>query len=313
MIQEREWAFHGGSLYYQVKEDGVYITRFQGMATEVTIPEELDGVAVRTIEKKAFLSKKRLRRVCLPEGIETVGDWAFAYCDDLREVRLPAKKIGFGKAVFKECGKLEKICCYPMPKDTCCEEYIPEAAESNPEAVAELLAAAVTVFDADYLLDTAEAGTKEWLEKWDAKLKTMLDAPETEGYSKQVLCGEEDYGSTDPEAYTGNRRKERVRMALLRLLHPTGCTEDLKSRLEQYLLNLTKGCAHEETWLVIWKEHGNDKEYYHLFADLGCITKENQNGILADIGEDYPEMKSFFMGLGQNGDNFQEFFDGLEL
>ena len=190
---------------------------------------------------------------------------------------------------------MEKICCYPT------------------EAVAELLAAAVTVFDADYLLDTAEAGTKEWLEKWDAKLKAMLDAPETEGYSKQVLCGEEDYGSTDPEAYTGNRRKERVRMALLRLLHPAGCSEELKSRLEQYLLHLTKGCAHEETWLVVWKEHGNDKEYYHLFADLGCITKENQNDILADIGEDYPEMKSFFMGLGQTGDNFQEFFDGLDL
>lgn len=295
MIQEREWAFHGGSLYYQVKEDGVHITHFRGTATEVVVPAKMDGVAVHTIEKKAFLSKKRLRRVCLPEGIEMVGDWAFAHCDDLREVRLPAKKIGFGKAVFKECGKLEKICCYPT------------------EAVAELLAAAVTVFDADYLLDTAEAGTKEWLEKWDAKLKAMLDAPETEGYSKQVLCGEEDYGSTDPEAYTGNRRKERVRMALLRLLHPAGCSEELKSRLEQYLLHLTKGCAHEETWLVIWKEHGNDKEYYHLFADLGCITKENQNDILADIGEDYPEMKSFFMGLGQTGDNFQEFFDGLDL
>lgn len=295
MLQEKEWTFPGGSLYYQVEENRARIIRFQGMASEVIIPEKLDGFVVGSIEKKAFLSKKTLRCVRLPKGIETVGDWAFAHCDELREIILPAQKIAFGKAVFKECKNLDKISSYPSNE------------------AAQLLAAAVTVFDADYLLDVGEAGSKEWLAKWDAKLKTMLDTPETEGYSRQVLCGEEDYGSTDLGAYTSNRRKERVRMAFLRLLHPKDCPKELQDRLKQYLLGLTKGCEHEETWQVVWKERGTNREYYRMFADLGCLTNENQNAILEDIGEDYPEMKAFFMGLGQTGDNFEVFFDNLEL
>lgn len=295
MLQEREWTFPGGSLYYQLKDGRVCITRFQGMAAEVVIPKELQGCPVCSIEKKAFLSKKHLRSVRLPEGIEAVGDWAFAHCDSLSEVIVPVRSISFGKAVFKNCRRLEKISCDP------------------PKEVAWLLAAGVTVFDADYLLDIREAGSPEWLAKWDARLKAMLDAPETEGYSKQVLCGEEDYGSTDLNAYKSNRRKERVRMAFLRLLHPMGCPKELQDRLKSYLVDHTKGCPGEEAWQVIREERGTERDYYTLFADLGCLTAENRNAILADLGEDYPEMKAYFVGLEQTEDNLEAFFGGLEL
>ena len=107
------------------------------------------------------------------------------------------------------------------------------------ECVPQLLAAAVRVFDAYYLLEPLQAGSGEWLEKWDARLTAFLHTPDQEGYSRQVLCGEEDYGSTDLGAYVREKRKGKVRLAFLRLLLPLGLKETLQKELEEYLVSHT--------------------------------------------------------------------------
>lgn len=294
-MQEREQEIPGGSLYYELTTDGAFITRFQGMASEVNIPERIEDVPVIGIGKKAFLSRKNLRRVTLPETIGEIGDWAFAYCDVLERVILPGKSIRFGKAVFLECSSLAQITT---------------AADSFP---AELLAAAVREFEAYYLLDMTDAGSEEWLKKWDAKLVSIMKASDQDGYSKQVLCGEEDYGSTDMEAYTSGRRKRKVRLALLRCLFSQGLSPDLKKELHTYLLAHTKGGESEETWQVVLKEHGDHREYYKLFVELGCIREDNQNAILSDIGENYPEMKAYFLRCCKEQAESADFFTSLEL
>lgn len=295
-MQEKEWIFADGSLYYETEPDGVRILRYQGFGSQVTVPEQIEGFPVKKIGKKAFLSRKNLRRVILPDSVEEIGDWAFAYCDRLWEAFLPDRAVRFGKAVFLECSGLKRI----VAGD---EEAFP----------AELLAAAVTVMDAPYLLDMEAAGTDEWLEKWDARLAGVLHASDQEGYSRQILCGEEDYGSTDLDAYTSGRRRVKAALSFLRLLFPRGLSESLKQELEEYLRSHTKGEAGEEAWQVILKEHGTHREYYRLFAELSCVTEENLNGILADIGETYPEMKAFFLRYREEKLAVTDFFEGLEL
>ena len=294
-MQERELEIPGGSLYYELTKEGAFITRFQGMTSEVNIPEHIEDTPVTGIGKKAFLSRKNLRRVTLPETIMEIGDWAFAYCDALERVTLPGKPIRFGKAVFMECSSLTQITT---------------AADSFP---AELLAAAVREFEAYYLLDMTEAGCEEWLKKWDAKLKSILNAPDQEGYSKQVLCGEEDYGSTDLEAYTSGRRKRKVRLALLRCLFPQKLPPNLEKELHSYLLAHTKGGESEETWQVVLKEHGDHREYYKLFMDLGCVQEDNLNAILSDIGEEYPELKAYFLRCHKEQTESADFFASLDI
>lgn len=294
-MREKDWEIAGGSLHYEINGEYAEVTGFNGLASEVTVPESIEGCPVRTIGKKAFLSRKNVRRIRLPQTVEEVGDWAFAYCDSLEEVWLPRREIRFGRSVFMECGRLKRI------------------ALQGYDGEAELLAAAVTAFDAYYLLALREAGTKEWLEKWDAKLAAVLHTPDREGYSRQVLCGEEDYGSTDERAYVSGRRKAKVRLALLRLLFPQELSAPLRRELEQYLLDHTKGGESEETWQVILQEHGEDRPYYSLFADLGCINAENLEGILADTGEDYPEMKAFFLRYREEKLGMANFFDSLNL
>lgn len=310
-MPEKELELAGGSLYYKKYPSKIVITRFVGLAGEVYIPEEIEGIPVGELGKKAFLSRKQLRKVFLPDTIEEIGDWAFAYCDGLEQVVLPNKEIRFGKAVFLECRQLKQLVILNgnavMERNgLCCESW-------EREAVAALLAAAVTSMEAYYLLDVKEAGSTEWLAKWDARMLELLGRPDEEGFSKQVLCGEEDYGSTDLNVFVNEKRKGKVRLLLLRHLHSIGLSEEKKRMIECYLQEHTKGCVSEETWQVVLREHGNDRAYYELFAELGCITGENFDGILGDIKEEYPEMKAFFMRHKEEQIGYEDFFADLEL
>lgn len=321
----KEWEVAGGSLGYEVRDGKAVVTGFQGEACEVEVPRRMGDFMVAALDKKAFLSRKRLRRVSLPDTLEEVGDWAFAYCGGLREVRLPEKALRFGKDVFLECGALQRVTIYggkPGVRNAAGlygnAEEPRDAAEpygdaEKPPGVAELLAAAVTALDSYYLLDVREAGSREWFARWDAKLVSVLRTPDTEGYSRQVLCGEEDYGSTDLAAYTGGRRKEKARLALLRLLYPEGSSPALRKELEEYLLTHTAGCGTDEAWRVILEEHGGDRAYYGLFAELGCVNGENLERILADVGEDFPEMKAYFLGGSLGSAGGKDYFADLEL
>lgn len=295
-MQEIEIPIAGGSLYVEKKQNEAHITRLQGAVSEVCIPEQVEGLAVTGIGKKAFLSKKSLRKVLLPDTVKEIGDWAFAYCDNLELVEAPCRDIRFGKAVFLECNSLKAFTIRERSRTT-----------------AALLAAAVTRLEAYYLLDIHEAGSREWLSKWDARMLTVIRKPDQEGFSKQVLCGEEDYGSTDLGAYINNKRKEKVRLMLIRLLHPKGLEGQVREELQDYLRSHTKGCSSEETWQVVLGEHGDDRAYYQLFGEIGCLTEDNFEGILRDIGEEYSEMKVYFMRYKEEKIGYGDFFGDLEL
>ena len=295
-MQEKELQLTGGSLHYEIRPRNVCVTGWNGLAGEVTVPEKIEGLPVTIIGKKAFLSKKNLRRVFLPDTVEQIEDWAFAYCDSLTQVELPCREIRFGRSVFLECGELKSL-----------------AVQGKGRSVAALLAAAVTTAEAYYLLHVTEAGSEEWLERWDARMLTVLGTADQEGYSKQVLCGEEDYGSTDLAAYMSGRRKVKVRLLLLRLLYSDCLKPQIREKAQVYLQSHTKGCESEETWQVLLGEHGDDREYYELFAELGCLTEDNLDALLQDIGEDHPEMKAFFLRYKGEKIGYNDFFEELEL
>lgn len=326
-----------GIVNYRIEREKAVVTGFQGYAANLVLPSQIEGYPVAVIDRKAFLSRKSLCRILLPDCVEEVGDWAFAHCDSLAEVSFPRREVRFGRAAFKDCRSLKRIVVRDSARECRTEqgesgsgacrkqdEMKPGEREkrgcgtdslSRESAFgAELLAAAVTMLDANYLLNLSEAGSREWLEQWDIRLLSVLRASDSDGYISQSVYGEEDYIGTDLEEFTNARRKAKVRLAFLRLLHPQGLSQSLKGELEQYLRSLTKGQATEETWQVIREEHGSHREYYALFAELGCIRQDNFDGILGDIGENSPEMKAFFLKyMGERRKETGDFFESLEL
>lgn len=123
---------------YQLEERGAVITKLWGRAAEIRIPETIGGVPVVAIGERAFAVKEEapaaepeeelaaevalveegeepavkgqaLRRVFLPDSIETIGASAFSGCSALERVHLPAKLTEIPQRMFDGCGSLEQL------------------------------------------------------------------------------------------------------------------------------------------------------------------------------------------------------------
>lgn len=286
----------GGKLIYQIRRDTVEIESCHVREYMLEIPDEIEGLPVTGISKKAALGSKALKVVVLPQNIAEVGDWAFANCTDLEKVSIPLKNIQFGKGVFRECKKLCRI--YRKGHED--------------EKLAGLLAMVPVMLDAEYLLTPMEAGEEEWIERLDARLVTLLKSADEDGYLKQVLCGEEDLMAS-LEVYLAGRRREKARLCFVRLCNNIGLKDELKQYLQQYLRENTKGCEYEAAWETVLKEHPQDVEYYRIFADAGGITEANFPLLLEDMGESYPEMKGWLLRYKEENMAGEDFFAGLSL
>lgn len=333
---EYKYATKEGVFTVKEYKKGLEVISYEGEDIYLAVPdhflpynnkEETDAAILEkpiiSIGKKAMISCKSLRQISLPDTIEEVSDWAFAYCDALREICLPEKEIRFGKGVFRECGKI----CSVM-------------VENKHKEIGALLAATVTHLDTPYLFSPLRCGDADWLLQWDARMLQVLRDADMEGFFKMGLWGEEDCDckENNPVYFSNQKRKGKVRISFLRLLHPLGLGEDVRQELIHYLRAHTAGSGEiwqeyvagsgisgehlpqgeeediwDETWQVLREEHGEDSEYYKLFAEIGCLTKENFDRILSEAGEEYPEMKAWFLKYKEETIGYTDFFEEFML
>lgn len=294
-----------GMLTYAVDENNiVYIIEYSGHDTAINIPEHIEDMPVVGICKKAFLSNKSLREVMLPKTVTEIDDFCFARCSNLRKVGIPYKALKLGKDVFLDCNSLEEIV-----------NVLEDVTDKKVEDIGYLLAATAGILEAPYLFDLERTGTGDWFKQWDMRMLGKMEVDDSEGFSKMLLCGEEDYGSneTDPDFYQHLKRLSKCRVAILRLMHDTELSEDVAEYLRSYLLKLIKGCRHEETWDVVFNEHGDDKKYYEFLTRLGGVTDSNLFDMLTDMGDRYPEMKAYLMKYNETLNQGTDAFDVFEL
>lgn len=297
-----EWNTAQGCLAYAVNGESVEITGSRGRDAVFTIPAQIEGCPVTGIGKKAFLGNKSIKEIVLPDTIRQIGDWAFACCAKLTKLTMPYRKLELGQGIFRDCFSLVQM-------------INQEAAVQNKKMtdVSYLMAEAVRTLGAFYLFDPEAAGSAEWFARWDARLRTVMDTPDAEGFSKMLLCGEEDYGSRENnlDHYTGQQRRRKVRLAMCRLMHDAVLAYEDRERLTRYLLSHRKGQESEETWQVILEEHGDEISYYRFLTKIGAVDKGNVQAMLEDLGESHTEMKAYLMeysgGLREGEDPFSAF------
>lgn len=309
-MKEYEWETEYGVLRYIVIDNEVMVTEYKGKDVSLAIPDRLADMPVTTVGKKAFLGAKSLRNIILPKHLMQIQEWAFASCSNLDTISMPCRKISAGLGIFKDCNSLQKV----VP-DKYEEKDIANEDAAMSECIPRLLAAAVTVLDAFYLFDLSVAGSAEWFKQWDARMMSLMEQEDTEGFSKMLLCGEEDYGSRENnlDYYVEQRRRFKVRLAMLRLMYNVGLDDEIRKKLISYLQLHKKGGESEETWKVVLEEHGDDREYYQFLLDYDCIDKDNFEAALSDMGEGHTEMKSFLMNRRERWVDTENVFAALEL
>ena len=116
--RERHEAIRREKGDFEITADGV-LKRYRGHDTEVVIPN-----SVREIGSSAFVNLKGVEKMLLedeeydapemetlgiPDGVEKIGDYAFAYCMNLNTVEIADSVRIIGDRAFEGCENLKKI------------------------------------------------------------------------------------------------------------------------------------------------------------------------------------------------------------
>ncbi len=105
----------GRSLYYNDDYlyeivDGSYVTIhfYRGEETEVSVPQYIHSLPVKSIESLAFCDTD-VKSLEVSEGIETLKSEAFVFARDLETVKLPSTVKFMGEGLFRGCENLKTV------------------------------------------------------------------------------------------------------------------------------------------------------------------------------------------------------------
>ncbi len=284
---KKQYKAADGAFYYTEEKSTetdvcICITAYEGMAETLFVPPQIDSYPVKTIGKKAFLGNRYMRHIIFPDTIETVGDWAFSRCYRLRKITMPKREISFGRQVFQKSNQLYEI-----------------SIEGNEGSSARLLAVAVTMLEAEYLLTPPHVGESKWCRNLDARIMEVLRESEESALKNLVYCAEEDMASKQ-EACLKELANRKAGIAFLRLIHSEKLEPDVRQSLTEYLRQRTKGCRDESAWEAVKEDKSEKLQYCDILFEIGGIHEENISAVLEDLKEDNVELKAYILKKWQN-------------
>lgn len=107
-----------GVFEYENYGSYIEITKYTGSATEVEIPDNIDGIPVTAIAdgrfyngytyEGAFLDTKVVS-VTIPESVTKIGDYAFRWCSSLASIEFSDNITEIGKSAFYNCDSLTSV------------------------------------------------------------------------------------------------------------------------------------------------------------------------------------------------------------
>lgn len=111
----------GNVLEYTINDNEISITGYTTAKGALTIPSQIDGLNVTTIESFAFSGCTSITKVTIKNGIKHIGYCAFQNCSGLKSVELPDSIEDIGSNAFSSCGGLSSFRI--PPKVTRIEDY----------------------------------------------------------------------------------------------------------------------------------------------------------------------------------------------
>jgi hypothetical protein len=96
-------------LSWAKKSNGIVILSYNGSSKEVTIPSQINGMAVVEINQNAFYENNNITKVVIEEGISTIGVSAFYSCQKLVTVQFPSTLVNIKENAFSHCYVLTDV------------------------------------------------------------------------------------------------------------------------------------------------------------------------------------------------------------
>lgn len=105
---------------YAARNGEVTLISYRGKASELRIPDTLDGYPVTAIADKAFENNTTLASVIIPAGVKEIGWFAFSGCVFLTDVTLPASLQSVEYGAFENCSSALTVRC---PNGSYAQQY----------------------------------------------------------------------------------------------------------------------------------------------------------------------------------------------
>lgn len=102
-----------GDYEYTVSGSSVTLTAYKGTDAEPVIPTSIGGRKVTAIGTECFRGNVKVKKIKVPEGITSIGDYAFEACSSATELELPSTLVTIGKAAFSGDAQLEAVVIPP--------------------------------------------------------------------------------------------------------------------------------------------------------------------------------------------------------
>lgn len=109
-VDEALAALSSGDWLYHPTESGeALLLEYCGHEACLQVPAALDGYPVREVMPACFCGNAFLQELTLPEGLTSIGQFAFRSCPALRRVHIPDSVTHLGSGAFSECTDLEDV------------------------------------------------------------------------------------------------------------------------------------------------------------------------------------------------------------
>ncbi len=256
-----------GAFSYKVNSDSVTILSYEGNEHYLSVPDMIENLPITTIASRAFLGKKNITHLVLPDSITDIGDWAFAHMSGLQTITLPSNDLVLGKQIFMDCPSLSEIRISGKSKD---DTNLPFYMASVYMALKNTL-----------LFRFEDAGNNGWYHELDDAICRFLERPDDDGFEPVYLgwFEDEDVMATQHPKYVQKKRLEKAALSLRRLRFPNALNDSHKLIYQDYLRN------HFDTGVwdcMLSVSYLEDCGYLQLILDMSCITADNIDNCIAD-------------------------------
>jgi len=103
------WKESPLKFFYSYELDSYSVKCMDKSVSAIVIPSEYGGKPVTSLEDYAFSYCESLREITIPSSVTSIGDSAFYNCSDLTEITIPSGVTRIGNYAFSDCSGLTSI------------------------------------------------------------------------------------------------------------------------------------------------------------------------------------------------------------